>query len=201
MTELDERLAEALHKAVPQPPHDLDPAAIRTRSLQQRGPLRRRFGPALAAAAVIAVAVGVGISRSENPTGPASGGSPRQLVAVRWRVDTIDGERPGQYLALRIEPNGRFWQSVGTCTGLEGKLTIARTVLTVRTVRPMYGNCAVPVGQAQQHFMRTLQSVFAGRIAWSVNGTQLTLRKEGAPTVVYIRAASPTPATTGSPSP
>jgi hypothetical protein len=68
MTPIDERIAEALHAAVPHPPRELDPPLIRARTARRTPPLRR-FAPALAAAAVIAVAVGVFLAvRSPGPT-------------------------------------------------------------------------------------------------------------------------------------
>src|SRR5258707_6834060 len=57
MTDLGDRLARVLHDAVPEPPHELDPAAIRA-SATHRERRKRLLAPALAAAAVAAVAIG-----------------------------------------------------------------------------------------------------------------------------------------------
>lgn len=80
MTDLDERLAEVLRDAVPQPPHTLDGSALRA-AASTRTPRWRLFAPALAAAAVAAVVVGVLLAvhhshrGSNQPAGPSTGGS------------------------------------------------------------------------------------------------------------------------------
>jgi hypothetical protein len=58
MTDCGDRLARVLHDAVPEPPHELEPSAIRA-SATQHGLRKRLLAPTLAAAAVAAVAIGV----------------------------------------------------------------------------------------------------------------------------------------------
>ena len=58
MTDFSDRLTRVLHDAVPEPPYELDPAAIRA-SGTHRERRKRLLAPALAAAAVTAVAIGV----------------------------------------------------------------------------------------------------------------------------------------------
>jgi hypothetical protein len=52
---MDERLAQLLDDAVPQPPREIDPKSLRTEAV--RGPRRGLLAPVLAAAAIVAVAV------------------------------------------------------------------------------------------------------------------------------------------------
>jgi hypothetical protein len=73
MTDLGDRLARLLHDAVPEPPHELDPSAIRA-SAAPHGRRKRLLAPALAAAAVAAVAIGVPLAghqlATQQPSGP-----------------------------------------------------------------------------------------------------------------------------------
>jgi preprotein translocase subunit SecD len=77
MTELDERLAQALRDAVPSPPRVLDPNEVRAGAAGVHH-LRRVFAPAIAAAAVVIVALGVlyavrdsgSADGSRQPSGP-----------------------------------------------------------------------------------------------------------------------------------
>lgn len=70
MSDVDERLAQALDEAVPQPPRELDPEALRNVNT----PARRSglLAPALTAAAMVAIAVTiaalVGTGRSTHPS-------------------------------------------------------------------------------------------------------------------------------------
>jgi hypothetical protein len=61
MTDLGDRLAQMLHDAVPEPPHELDPTAIRATPVR-RERRKRVLAAALAAAAVAAVAIGVSLA-------------------------------------------------------------------------------------------------------------------------------------------
>jgi hypothetical protein len=58
MTDFGDRLARVLQDAVPAPPHELDPGAIRARA-SQPGRRKHLLAPAVAAVAVAAVAIGV----------------------------------------------------------------------------------------------------------------------------------------------
>jgi hypothetical protein len=58
VTDFGDRLARALHDAVPAPPHELDLSAIRA-SATRRGRRKRLVVPALAAATMAAVTIGV----------------------------------------------------------------------------------------------------------------------------------------------
>jgi hypothetical protein len=72
MNDLGDRLARVLHDAVPEPPHELDPAAIR--SIPAHGERRKRLlAAALAAAAVAAVAIGVSLAGHQLAAHPQPG--------------------------------------------------------------------------------------------------------------------------------
>jgi hypothetical protein len=92
MTDFGDRLARVLHDAVPEPPHELDPSAIRA-SATQRGHRKRLLAPALAAAAVAAVAIGVPLAghqlathQQPGPQRPAVPSPPAGLTASEFRM-------------------------------------------------------------------------------------------------------------------
>ena len=195
MTELDERLAEALREAVPEPPHQLNPETIRARSGERRRTVRR-YAPALAAAAVVAIAVTVAITRGgggSNNTRPATVGDPRKLVGVTWRIQTPESARPRMFQAdtLTIKPNGEFWQNLPPgCVGFAGRLSITSTELIVQSAHPDHSRSCLVGGTghaAEQRLLSVMQQMFTGSVAWSIEGDQLTLSKDGGPTVVYTR--------------
>lgn len=193
MTDLDERLAEALRAAVPEPPHQLDPQAIRDRSVRRRRPLRR-YAPALAAAVVVAVAVGIALTRGgggDADNNPATAGNPRDLFGFVWRVQTIDGVHAGRFdsVTLDIKPSGVYLQNYGTCYGLNGKLSWTQSKLIVEATHRFAGNCIAFPGQPRLrgHLDKVMHQLFTGDVAWSVDGNRLTLSKAGGPTIVYHR--------------
>jgi hypothetical protein len=77
MTYFHDRLARVLHDAVPEPPNELDPSAIRA-SATLHGRRKRLLAPALAAAAVAAVAIGVPLAAHQLATRQRPG--PEQLA-------------------------------------------------------------------------------------------------------------------------
>src|SRR5260221_7405289 len=92
MTDLGDRLARVLRDAVPEPPHELDPGAIRAGAAQHER-RKRLLAPALAAAAVAAVAIGVpltahqlGMHQPSGPRGPAVPSRPAAFTASEFRM-------------------------------------------------------------------------------------------------------------------
>ncbi len=92
MTDLGDRLARVLHDAVPDPPHELDPTAIRASATQHRH-RNRLLAPALAAAAVAAVAIGVPLAghqlathQQPGPQRPAVPSPPVRFTASEFRM-------------------------------------------------------------------------------------------------------------------
>jgi hypothetical protein len=92
MNDFDERLARVLHDAVPEPPHELDPGAVRVGATQHH---RRKhlLAPVLAAAAVAAVAIGVPLAAhqlgTQQYTGPrplAVPSPPARFTASEFRM-------------------------------------------------------------------------------------------------------------------
>jgi hypothetical protein len=194
MTDVDERLAEALRNAVPDPPREIDPAAVRSRP-QRRDRRLRRFAPALAAAAVVAIAVGLAVSRTggDSTTTPV-GAVPSRLAGVPWRVESINGlplDR-SQALSFRIDRNGKFSQRVPPCLGVVGRLAGTPSELIIQAVRPISGLCPVTPTASDEHYMRVVRRVFSGRVAWSVDGSRLTLRNGGV-SIVYTRESEAQP--------
>lgn len=190
MTELDERLAEALREAVPEPPRQLDPEAIRHRSAHSSRPTRW-LAPALAAATVIAIAVGITVALTrdgEHRTAPGTGGDPRELVGVLWDGLVLDGDPTGGGLFLQIKPDGSYSQSVG-CTGVDGDLSLTSNDLTIQSAHRFFANCNINPEQMQRELEVTqrIEQVFTGRFEWSLNSNQLTLHKDGEPAVIYTR--------------
>jgi hypothetical protein len=91
MTDDSDRMAHVLHDAVPEPPHELDPAAIRA-SPARRECCKRVLAPALAAAAVAAAAVGVPLAvhqlaaQQAGPQGPVVPSPPAGFSASEFRM-------------------------------------------------------------------------------------------------------------------
>ena len=92
MTDLGDRLARVLHDAVPEPPHDLDPAALRAVPAH-RDRRKRVLAPALAAAAVAAIAIGVSLAAHQltahqrpSQQGPAVPSPPARFPATEFRM-------------------------------------------------------------------------------------------------------------------
>jgi hypothetical protein len=92
MTDFGDRVARMLHDVVPEPPHELDPSAIRA-GATQHGHLKRLLAPALAAAAVAAVAIGVPLAGHQlathvqpGPQGPAVPAPPAGFTAREFRM-------------------------------------------------------------------------------------------------------------------
>jgi hypothetical protein len=92
MTDLGDRLARVLHDAVPEPPHELDPAALRA-TPAHRERRNRVLAPALAAAAVVAVAIGVPLAARQLPArqqhglqGPTVPSPPAGFTASEFRM-------------------------------------------------------------------------------------------------------------------
>jgi hypothetical protein len=104
MTDFGDRLARALHDAVPEPLYQLDPGAIRA-SATRHGLRKRVLAPALAAAAVAAVAIGVPLAMHQlpahqrpGPQGPAVPSPPAGFSASEFRMaappQLVIGGRP-----------------------------------------------------------------------------------------------------------
>jgi len=92
MTNFGDRLARVLHDAVPEPPRELDPSAIRA-SATQHERRTRLLAPALAAAAVAAVAIGVPLAGHQlatqqrpGPRQPAVPSPPPGFTANEFRM-------------------------------------------------------------------------------------------------------------------
>jgi hypothetical protein len=127
MSEADERLARALADAVPPPPHDLDPEALRNANAPERR--SGLLAPALTAAATVAAAVTIaalaGTGRSTHPsathhgplvragstttTPPPSGPvtnpqriTARAVVRLLAKVPTFPGAVPVDHAPVRV---------------------------------------------------------------------------------------------------
>lgn len=168
---------------------DVLPAARADTNRRRRG----RWAPVTAAAAVIAVAVGVAVGLAHNGRSgpPASDQTYGDVVGIQWQVHSVGGTPSGQGYGLYIEPNGRFGQNIGSCSSLQGKLSITRTQLKIDHVRLSLGLCpGVPTRPhpKQQQQATALKDMLTGTLSWSIENGQLTLRKDAAPTIVYARS-------------
>jgi hypothetical protein len=121
MTDPGDRLARVLRDAVPEPPHELDPRAIRA-SATHHGHRKRLLAPALAAAAVAAVAIGVPLAghqlathQQPGPRGPAVPSPPARSTASEFRM------APPPQLVIGVAPLLR----ATTCTPRQISATAA----------------------------------------------------------------------------
>jgi hypothetical protein len=120
MNDLGDRLARVLNEAVPEPPVELDPAAIRA-TPAHRERRKRRLAAALAAAAVAAVAIGVSLAghqltahQQSGRHGPAVPPAPNKFSAREFRMAP-----PPQY------PSGGLVLPRATCTPQQIRATAA----------------------------------------------------------------------------
>ena len=107
MTDFGDRLARVLHDAVPEPPRELDPAALRTAPAHHER-RKRVLAPALAAAAVAAVAFGVpfavhqlGTQQQAGTRGAAAPSPPARFTASEFRMAPPPGQVIGPALMRR----------------------------------------------------------------------------------------------------
>jgi hypothetical protein len=151
----------------------------------------RRWAPVAAAALVVALAVGLalGLSRGGN-SAPSAVGRASDLVGVQWQVASVGGARATQGFGLEIEPNGRFGQNIGSCSSLQGQLSITGTYLKIHNVRLSLGLCPIvpKATPLEEQETAALKSMLTGTVSWSIPDGQLTLRKDGVPTIVYARS-------------
>ena len=82
MTDFGDRLARVLHDAVPAPPHELEPSAIRA-SASRHGRRKHLLAPAVAAVAVAAVAIGVPLAVHQLGAQPRRSSAHRAAPASR----------------------------------------------------------------------------------------------------------------------
>lgn len=175
MTPLDERLAEALRDATPQPPRQLDPVAIRAHSVRrERGP--RRFAPVLVAAAIIAVAVGIALTRGSDEgrrSGTVGPPSPAPVLTVHgvrvpyagpipWSGAIADASDPR---VVYVQANGDMIQSVCGLPVERSRVTASSDQVVIHVdgyAKPLSGPCA-GVGHPPQRLAIRLPSPLAGR--------------------------------------
>jgi hypothetical protein len=112
MTDIRDRLARVLQDAVPEPPHELDPAAIRS-GVTRHGRRKRLLAPALAAAAIAAVAIGISVAAHQLATRQQRGPGqvavplpPARFTANEFRMAPSGVEYVG----------GLYTQRVAACT-------------------------------------------------------------------------------------
>ena len=164
MTDFGDRLARMLHDTVPEPPHELDPAAIRA-SPAHRERRERVLAAALAAAAVAVVAVGVPLAGHQLTTqqqpgtrGPAVPSPPARFTANEFRMASPFG----------IEAIGGVPIQRATCTPRQisataatrrtdgGVLGVIRLVGAVVSHRYGFaGRCTLPVARGPSALIGT----------------------------------------------
>ena len=164
-----------------------DPAdVVPTRTVPAASRRNRWLAPIAAAAIVVAVAVGVKLHAS-SPDAPATPAGTGNLVAVVWQVDTIAGTAVPRGFTMQIQPNGNFWQNVGSCSSVTGDLSMTSTQLVVHSSRLTVGLCPItlPYIPAQQLASQQLRSLFTGTLTWSVSKRTLTVRGASGQMVTY----------------
>lgn len=164
-----------------------------TADTQQRRRRLVRWTPVAAAAAVVAVAAGVvvGLAHNGRSGPPATSANTSDLVGIEWQAQSVDGAPAARGLTLKIEPNGRFWQNIGSCSSLLGQLSITPTELKIDHARLSLGLCpgipATPSPRQRQQ-AAALKHMLTGTVSLSIQNGQLTLHKGGVPTIVYARS-------------
>ena len=151
---------------------------------------RLRFAPLLAAAAVtIVVVAGAWIYTASRQSGTASAsGNPGELVNRVWKLQAIDGRAVNGFSGLKVESGGRFWVSWPLCDGIEAHAVVTPTSINLTGVRRTSGNCpAVPgvIRRWADTASRLEQVIVNGTLTWSIHGSQLTVSRPGAATLVY----------------
>jgi hypothetical protein len=188
-TEHDLRAAlDELSRDAPEIADVLPGIAVATAPRRQR---LRRWAPVAAVLAVVAVAVGVAVALARNDhSAPPTSGGPSNLVGIDWRVHSVGGTPAASRIRLKIEPNGRFGQNLGSCMYLQGHLSIAGTLLKIEHVRQSSGLCPyIPTPSSeQQQQAKALKDMLIGTVSWSIHDGQLTLSKAGVATIVYVRS-------------
>src|SRR5215475_8415453 len=186
-TEDDLRAAfEELSQGAPEAARVLPSAAPRA---EQRRRQLHAWAPAGAAAAVVAIVVGltVALSPDRGSGPPALGIRAGDLVGIQWQVRSVGGTSAAQTLVMEIEPNGRFFQNIGSCSALEGQMSIALTKLKIEHVRLSLGLCPIIPKETplQQQQATALKAMLSGTVSWFAEDGRLTLRKDGVPAMVY----------------
>lgn len=120
MTELDDRLGQILRDAVPAPPRQLDPVAIRTGRPRSAGGKLRRFAPAVAAVVVVlAVAAGLVLARRDSSQRSAPGDNSHSVTAqvVLDRTTVPANGKPINGAVILTNHTGKPIEIAdGTCT-------------------------------------------------------------------------------------
>jgi hypothetical protein len=162
-----------------------------------------RLAPVVAAAAVIALALTLvitgrpGTSSRGGPSGSSSNGATSDLVGIRWQVQTVGGKSADHGVALLIRANGWLDADYEVCGSVRAQFMISSSHLTFERQQLPPQACPEghPLSNVSQMTIDAVDHMFFGTVSWSVRGDRLTLRKSGAPTIVYTRYPS-VPATT-----
>ncbi len=155
MTDFGDRLARVLHDAVPEPPHEPDPAAIRAGATQHER-RKRLLAPALAAAAVAAVAIGVPLAGHQlathqppGPRRPAVPSRPAAFTASEFRMAPPPQEVVGPAPMLRATCTPRQISAIAATRRTDrGVLGVIRLVGAV--VKHWHGvaeRCTLPIAR------------------------------------------------------
>jgi len=156
MNDIDVRLARVLQDAVPEPPHELDPSAIRA-SARRHSHRKRLLAPAFAAAAVAAVAIGLSLAAHQLVTRhrPGPGGlaavpsPPARFTANEFRMapppQLVVGPVPILRATCKPPQISAIAATRRTPGGVLGVIHLVGTIVTHR-----YGvaeRCALPIAR------------------------------------------------------
>jgi hypothetical protein len=155
MTDIGDRLARVLQDAVPEPSHELDPAAIRS-GITGHGPRKRLLAPALAAAAVAAVAIGISLAAHQLATqqrpGPgrvAVPSPPARFTANEFRMAPAPQEVIGPMALPRATCTPRQIRAIAATRRTDGGvLGVIRLVGAVVSHKYGFGErCTLPIAR------------------------------------------------------
>lgn len=151
----------------------------------------RWLAPVAAVAIVLAVVLGLvhwGATSNHTATPPAS--DVNELVGIEWRVQAVGATLTAPTGTLRIDPTGRFTQTVPPCGNVRGRLTAAATTMTIEQVHTILGLC--PYIPHEPHTnpaaITGIRAMFHHVITWTVHDGHLTLHQDGLPDIRYVRA-------------
>jgi hypothetical protein len=163
VTDFDDRLARVLHDAVPEPPRELDPSAIRV-GATRHGHRTRLLAPALAAAAVAAVAIGVplaghqlGMQHQPGPRRPAVPSPPAGFTAREFRMapppQMIVGGPPLPRVTCTLHQIGATAATRRTAGGVLGVIHLVGAVVGHRD--GLAERCTLPIARGPSALIGT----------------------------------------------
>jgi heat shock protein HslJ len=139
---------------------------------------------AAAAAAILVVSLG-GFSPAHRRE---AAGTARPLVGTEWQLTTFvsaDGTRSTPVRPASLTFDDRNFSGSDGCNDFGGSVTIDTGTLWVGALGSTLIGCPEPILTET----RAIAGVLTATVHWSIDGDELTLRKEGVGSLVYRAAA------------